>query len=55
MYASAGYAFLLFREESSVHKLLLSCMQEGNKYFLYIPTSVLGSKKVSLMEQIPYS
>ena len=41
-----GYAFLLYKEESSVHKLLLSCTSEADKYFISIPTSAFGRKKV---------
>ena len=41
-----GYAFLLFKEESSVHKLLFSCSQEGDKRFIFIPTSAISRKKV---------
>lgn len=42
----AGYAFLLFKNESSVHKLLLACKPEGDKHFIYMPTSTLTKKKV---------
>ena len=31
-----GYAFLLFQEENSVHKLVLACVSEGDKMFTYI-------------------
>ena len=41
-----GYAFLLFKEESSVHKLLVFCFPEGDKFFIYIPLGSLNRKKV---------
>lgn len=44
-----GYAFLLFKSESSIHKLLLSCKSEGDKHFIYMPTSNLTKKKVYLL------
>ena len=31
-----GYAFLLFQEENSVHKLVLACVSAGDKMFTYI-------------------
>ncbi|XP_064382490.1 translational regulator orb2-like [Halichondria panicea] len=43
-----GYAFLLFKDESSVHKLLFSCSSESNKYFIYIPTNTMTKKKVQI-------
>lgn len=47
-----GYAFLLFKFESSVHKLLLSCKPEGEKHFIYMPTPTptLAKKKVFFWE-----
>jgi hypothetical protein len=42
MHSHAGYAFLLFKLESSVHKLLFSCKAEGEKLIFYI----LPKKKV---------
>eukprot|EP00731_Ephydatia_muelleri_P020445 Em0013g172a len=41
-----GYAFLLFRDELSVHSVLKSCVCEGDKFFLHIPTLSVGRKKV---------
>ena len=47
-----GYAFLLFKEESSVHKLLRSCWCEGEKHFSVVeyystkPHVVFNKKKV---------
>ena len=38
---------MLFKNESSVHKLLISCIPEGEKYFIYMPSSNLSKKKVS--------
>ena len=50
-----GYAFLLFQEENSVHKLVLACVSEGDKMFTYINyMSATGPvrKKVSWLQAI---
>ncbi len=44
-----GYAFLLFKEELSVHKLLTNCFSEGEKLFTYVKyltSGTLTKKKV---------
>jgi RNA recognition motif-containing protein len=38
-----GYAFLLFKDEPSVHKLLSSCVAESDKLFAFIKYNCLGS------------
>lgn len=45
-FSCAGYAFLLFKNETSVHSVLKSCVYEGDKFFLHIPTLSMGRKKV---------
>ncbi|XP_019858923.1 PREDICTED: cytoplasmic polyadenylation element-binding protein 1-like isoform X2 [Amphimedon queenslandica] len=38
-----GYAFLLFKDEGSVHKLLACCVTENDKLFAYIKYYVTGT------------
>ena len=45
-----GYAFLLFKDETSVHQLLTNCFSEGEKLFTYVKYLTSGTitrKKVS--------
>jgi hypothetical protein len=35
-----GFAFLIFKDETSVHGILESCMCEGDKFFLYVTFSI---------------
>ena len=44
-----GYAFLLFKEESSVLSLLHACFSEEDKYFIYIPSGTQTKKKVEVL------
>ena len=49
---SLGYAFLLFKEEHSVHKLLSNCISEGEKLFTfvrYVTSGIVTRKKVTIL------
>jgi len=41
-----GYAFLLFTEEESIHKLVMSCLEEDDKHYMYISSPTYKEKKV---------
>lgn len=41
-----GYAFLLFNEEESIHKLVMSCLEEDDKHYMYISSPTYKEKKV---------
>ena len=43
-----GFAFLVFREEKSVHRLLSSCGKEEGKWFLWMGGAELQRKKVQI-------
>ena len=43
---SKGYAFLNFKEEASVHKLMSSCSCEGEKYFFVLAYCSMGTDAV---------
>lgn len=42
-----GYAFLLFNEEESIHKLVMSCLEEDDKHYMYISSPTYKEKKAS--------
>lgn len=44
----AGYAFLLFREEVSVHRLVKSCLTEEGKLYMFVSSLTQNNKKVNL-------
>ena len=46
-YVTAGYAFLLFREEVSVHRLVKSCLTEEGKLYMFVSSLTQNNKKVS--------
>lgn len=41
-----GYAFLLFREEVSVHRLVKSCLTEEGKLYMFVSSLTQTNKKV---------
>ena len=43
---TAGYAFLLFREEVSVHRLVKSCLSEEGKLYIFVSSLTQTNKKV---------
>ncbi|XP_062504279.1 cytoplasmic polyadenylation element-binding protein 4-like isoform X2 [Corticium candelabrum] len=43
-----GYAFLLFREEYSVQRLIASCVQEDDKLFYYVSSPTQKEKQVQI-------
>ena len=43
-----GYAFLLFRDEVSVHRLVKSCLTDEGKLFMYVSSVTQTNKKVRL-------
>ena len=43
----AGYAFLLFREEASVHRLVKNCLTEEGKLYMFVSSLTQTNKKVS--------
>ena len=42
-----GYAFLLFRDELSVHRLTKMCIAEEGKLFMFVSSVTQAHKKVS--------
>ncbi len=42
-----GYAFLLFRDEVAVHRLVDHCMSEEDKLFTFVSSVTQSNKKVS--------
>ena len=42
-----GYAFLLFREEASVQRLVKSCISEDGKLYIFVSSVTQINKKVS--------
>ena len=44
-----GYAFLLFNEEESIHKLVMSCLEEDDKHYMYISSPTYKEKKVIII------
>ena len=46
MLTCIGYAFLLFANESSVHKLIKSCLLQGDKLYLFVSSLTHQDKKV---------
>jgi hypothetical protein len=47
LFPPKGYAFLLFRQEIAVHKLLQACLQQEDKFFVFLSSTSLKDKKVS--------
>lgn len=45
---SAGYAFLLFRDELAVHRLVKSCLTEEGKLFMFVSSVTQSHKKVDI-------
>lgn len=43
----AGYAFLLFQEESSVQALIDACIEEDGKLYLCVSSPTIKDKPVS--------
>lgn len=43
---TTGYAFLLFRDEISVHRLVKSCLSEEGKLYMYVSSLTQSNKKV---------
>ena len=43
-----GYAFLLFREEVSVHRLVKSCLSEDGKLYKFVSSLTQTNKKVQI-------
>ena len=41
-----GYAFLLFREEASVHRLVKRCLSEEGKLYMFVSSLTQSNKKV---------
>ena len=41
-----GYAFLLFRDEISVHRLVKTCVAEEGKLFMFVSSVTQTHKKV---------
>ncbi|XP_065882912.1 cytoplasmic polyadenylation element-binding protein 1-like isoform X2 [Dysidea avara] len=48
LYPPKGYAFLLFSEEESIHKLVMSCLEEDDKHYMYISSPTYKEKKVQV-------
>lgn len=46
-FSSAGYAFLLFQEESSVQALIDACIEEDGKLYLCVSSPTIKDKPVS--------
>lgn len=42
----AGYAFLLFREEAAVHRLVKSCLSDDGKFYMFVSSLTQANKKV---------
>jgi hypothetical protein len=42
-----GYAFLLFRDEVAVHRLVKNCVMEEGKLFMFVSSVTQTNKKVS--------
>ena len=43
-----GYAFLLFKQEIAVHKLLQSCLQEEGRFYILLSSTSQRDKKVQV-------
>lgn len=48
----AGYAFLLFQEETSVQALIDACMEEDGKLYLCVSSPTIKDKPVSEVEML---
>jgi len=42
----AGYAFILFRDEVSVHRLVKTCLSEEGKLYMFVSSVTQTNKKV---------
>ena len=42
-----GYAFLLFRDEVAVHRLVKNCVMEEGKLFMFVSSVTQTNKKVN--------
>ncbi len=47
-----GYAFLLFRDEVSVHRLAKLCVAEEGKLFMFVSSVTQTHKKVSIVQGV---
>ena len=45
-----GYAFLLFRQEVAIHRLLQACLQQDGKFFVFLSSTSLKDKKVRVLD-----
>ena len=45
LFISAGYAFLLFRDEVSVHRLIKNCVVDKGKLFMFVSSVTESNKK----------
>lgn len=43
---SVGYAFLLFRDEVAVHRLIKNCIMDEGKLFMFVSSVTQTNKKV---------
>lgn len=43
-----GYAFLLYQEESSVHRMIEACIEEEDKYYFYVSSPTVKGKPVQI-------
>ena len=46
MFCSVGYAFILFRDELSVHRLVKTCLSEDGKLYMFVSSVTQTNKKV---------
>ena len=46
-FSSLGYAFLLFRDEVAVHRLVKNCVMEEGKFFMFVSSVTQTNKKVN--------
>ncbi|BES92541.1 RNA recognition motif. (a.k.a. RRM, RBD, or RNP domain) [Nesidiocoris tenuis] len=47
-YPPKGYAFLLYQEESSVHRMIESCIEEDNKLYFLVSSPTIRGKPVQI-------
>ena len=45
-----GYAFLLFRDEVAVHRLVKNCVMDEGKLFMFVSSVTQTNKKVRNIE-----
>ena len=48
LFPPKGYAFLLFRQEVAIHRLLQACLQQDGKFFVFLSSTSLKDKKVQV-------